>query len=141
MSVKIILSKASEPTEKRELILNDEIISVGRDPSSVLPLPGTQISKSHARIERQGSDYFIVDLNSTNCTYVNGEKLTPASQHQLHRGDKVSIADYELEISQLGTAMSPTALPDPQPLSDAGNGYSAIPTDVSGQSSADSDLF
>jgi pSer/pThr/pTyr-binding forkhead associated (FHA) protein len=136
MSVKIILSKASEPAEKRELLLNDDIISVGRDPTNVLPLPGTQISKFHARIERQGSDYFIVDLNSTNCTFVNGEKLTPASQHQLHQGDKVSIADYELGISQFGTVASPAAPPGHEPLPDSRNSFSSIPTDDGPPSSA-----
>jgi pSer/pThr/pTyr-binding forkhead associated (FHA) protein len=135
MSVKIILSKTSEPAERRELSFSEETVSLGRDPSNAIPLPGTQTSKHHARIERHGPNYYIVDLNSTNCTFLNGEKLAPASQHQLHRGDKVSIADYELEISQLGTATSPTPLPDQQPLPDSRNAFLSIATDGNGQSS------
>ena len=136
MSVKIILSRFSDPPERRELSFNEETVSLGRDPSNAIPLPGTQISKHHARIERQGSNYYIVDLNSTNFTFVNGEKLTPASQHQLHRGDKVSIAEYELEISELGTSTSTATLTRQQPVPDSRNAFSSTVIDGNQPSSA-----
>jgi pSer/pThr/pTyr-binding forkhead associated (FHA) protein len=106
MSVKVILSRSSDPPEKREFIFGEEPISLGRDPSNLIPLPGTQVSKHHARIEKHGDDYAVVDLNSTNCTYVNQEKVAPETPRVLRQGDKIGIADYELEVSQIGTFTS-----------------------------------
>src|SRR5512147_392337 len=98
MSVKIILSRTGEPAERRELLFTEEVISIGRDPSNMLALAGTQVSKAHARIERQGSTYYLVDLNSTNFTYVNGERLPAGKQYPLHQGETFSIAEYELQF-------------------------------------------
>ncbi len=112
MSVKVILSRTNEPSEKRELVFDEETISIGREPSNLLPLAGTQVSKLHARIERRGSDYCIVDLNSTNGAFVNGEKLTPGKDRALHQGDRVSISDYELQFFPIDTSAPPPAIPD-----------------------------
>jgi len=109
MSVKIILSRTTEPAEKRELLFDGDTISIGREPSNTLPLQGTQVSKAHARIERQRSEYFIVDLDSTNSTYINGEKLIPGKQAPLHHGDRVSISDYDLQFFSMDPLSSPPA--------------------------------
>ena len=117
MSVKIILTKNSEPMEKRELVFGKETISVGREPSSSLPLTGTKVSKAHARIELQGAEYVIVDLNSTNSTYVNGERLLPGKPTPLHSGDRVNIADYDLQffpdLNAESTLQDPPERPEP----------------------------
>lgn len=106
MSVKIILSRTSEPAERRELVFDEETISLGREPSSVLPLPGSQVSKLHAQIEREGPQYYITDLNSTNSTYLNGERLVAGRKHALSEGDKIAISDYELEVFPISTLPS-----------------------------------
>ena len=117
MSVKIILTKNSDPMEKRELVFGEELISVGREPSNSLPLKGTKVSKSHARIELQGAEYVIVDLNSTNSTYVNGERLLPGNPTPLHSGDRVNIADYDLQffpdLNAESTLQDPPERPEP----------------------------
>src|SRR5512146_2198118 len=109
MSVKIILSKTGEPAEKHEFVFDEETISLGREPSNLLSLPGSQVSKLHAQIARQGSEYYITDLNSTNSTYLNGKRLITGQQHILSRGDKISISDYELEVIPASTITSPPA--------------------------------
>jgi serine protease Do len=49
---------------------------VGRDPRSDVVIKSETISKSHLKIIPKGDQFFLVDLGSTNGTYVNGEKIT-----------------------------------------------------------------
>lgn len=51
-------------------------IIVGRDPRSDVVIKSETVSKSHLKIIPKGDQFFIVDLGSTNGTYVNGEKIT-----------------------------------------------------------------
>lgn len=45
--------------------------------SSDFCIDSAVISRVHARITEELGDYFIEDLNSTNGTFLNGEKLEP----------------------------------------------------------------
>jgi hypothetical protein len=47
------------------------------------------ISRKHARLIMEGGNYFIEDLDSTNFTFVNKQKLAPKTRHQLNDGDEV----------------------------------------------------
>lgn len=51
-------------------------IIVGRDPRSDVVIKNETVSKSHLKIIPKGDQFFLVDLGSTNGTYVNGEKIT-----------------------------------------------------------------
>jgi pSer/pThr/pTyr-binding forkhead associated (FHA) protein len=58
---------------------------IGRAPSNELALADDRASRTHAQIVRDGWDYVIEDLNSTNGILVNGAKvgravLSPGSQ-------------------------------------------------------------
>ncbi len=49
---------------------------VGRDPKSDVVIKSETVSKNHLKIIPKGDQFFLVDLGSTNGTYVNGEKIT-----------------------------------------------------------------
>lgn len=51
-------------------------IIVGRDPRSDVVINSETISKSHLKITPQEDQFLLVDLGSTNGTYVNKEKIT-----------------------------------------------------------------
>lgn len=59
------------------------------------------ISRLHCCIDDSKEGYYIEDMNSTNGTFVNGERLMPNNRHVLNNGDKVRLATYvyEVEIS------------------------------------------
>ncbi|WP_313578726.1 DUF6382 domain-containing protein [Lacrimispora sp.] len=57
-------------------------------------LTGEAISRIHARIDREGEEYRISDLNSTNGTAVNGRVLETNETVSLKIGDEVFIANY-----------------------------------------------
>lgn len=54
------------------------------------------VSRRHARIFAQGNQLFIEDLNSTNYTYVNQQKLTPGQPHPLKDGDEIRLGKVRL---------------------------------------------
>jgi two-component system cell cycle response regulator len=68
---------------------------LGRGSDSTLILPNDSVSRRHARVESRGDAYFIVDLASTNGTYVNDE---PVTDHPLRRGDQIKIGDTILKF-------------------------------------------
>ena len=108
MSVRIRLTKGSDSKPEKEIIFDQDVVSIGRDAGNTLHLPGTLVSKKHARIEGDGQSYRVMDLRSTNSTFLNDEKLIPERPHDLHLGDRVRIGEYVLEI--LGFAHTPAKL-------------------------------
>ena len=58
----------------------------------------TSISRTHAKILAKNGTFFLVDNNSTNYTYVNGNKVAANQEFKLNSGDKIKLADEEFEI-------------------------------------------
>lgn len=58
-------------------------------------LPERTVSRIHARIEREGEDYYLEDLNSTNGTYLNGERLEYRQKARLAFGDRILFGNVE----------------------------------------------
>lgn len=55
------------------------------------------ISRVHARFNKEGDTYYIEDLNSTNGTFLNDEKLRPHENNKIISGDIIKLADLEFE--------------------------------------------
>lgn len=56
------------------------------------------ISRVHAKIKVRAGRCYIADLGSTNCTYVNGAKLSPNQEVILSKGDHIKVSDEEFEF-------------------------------------------
>ncbi len=56
------------------------------------------ISRVHAKIKVRAGRCYIADLGSTNCTYVNGTKLSPNQEVILSKGDTIKVSDEEFEF-------------------------------------------
>jgi len=66
---------------------------LGRLDTNDIPVKDGKASREHAKIYKQGEQYAIVDLNSSNGTYVNGEKIT---KRILKSGDEIEIGTVRL---------------------------------------------
>jgi two-component system, cell cycle response regulator len=78
----------SGPRLGHRMVLGDTPVDVGRGSSAGLILDADSVSRRHARIERMGGGHKIVDLGSTNGTYVNGVKV---KEQLLKDGDRIGI--------------------------------------------------
>lgn len=58
----------------------------------------SSVSRTHAKIKVRSDKCYICDLGSTNCTYVNGSRLSPNQEVELKKGDKIKISDEEFEM-------------------------------------------
>lgn len=68
--------------------LDGDVVSIGRDKSNAIQLHDTEISRRHAEFRRQGTSGSLVDVGSSNGTFVNGHKVTDAA---LASGDHVQL--------------------------------------------------
>lgn len=70
------------------------MLTIGRDGSNDIIIDHPLASRRHARLESDEIGHFVRDLDSTNGTYVNGERI--AATHQLRNQDKIWVADTEI---------------------------------------------
>lgn len=85
-------------------ILTDEVISInkpvfriGKENSYVdyFVMNNNAVSRSHADIITRGNNYFVVDLNSKNHTYINNQMLLVKCETQIFDGDILKLANEE----------------------------------------------
>ncbi len=94
--------------------LDKDRMTIGRGPDCDIILPDRVVSRRHACIERRDGNYFIVDDQSKNGTFVNGEPVL--QPRLLIDGDEIQIAlRFRLTFVDAG-ATAPLSLEDPQPV-------------------------
>lgn len=61
-------------------------------------IQGRGVSRIHATIECERDTYYIRDLNSTNGTEWNGERLSPQIPQELQEGDSILIGTHKYQF-------------------------------------------
>ena len=79
----------------REWTLDRDRLVIGRLTGSEIEVDDPGASRRHAEIRRQGDEYLVVDLGSTNGTLVNDSPITEAT---LEDGDRITIGRTVLEF-------------------------------------------
>jgi hypothetical protein len=74
-------------------------LTIGRGEQSDIPLADPGVSRSHARVVREGDDFIVEDLRSTNGTEVNGQ---PIRRRRLANGDMLKLASSTLQFRREG---------------------------------------
>lgn len=83
----LVLEEGLEETHR--WLIEEELTTIGRWPDNDIVLPDRLVSRHHAQIRRVGTQFLLADLDSTNGTYVNGERVT---EYPLQDGDSIQIA-------------------------------------------------
>jgi pilus assembly protein CpaF len=84
--------------EQRRMVFNKPEVTIGRVQGNDIVLPKGNVSKRHARIVLKDGKFIIVDLKSTNGTYVNGRKIT--SPLVVKDSDKIYIGDFIVGVDE-----------------------------------------
>lgn len=84
---------------------------IGRRAGNDLVLADHGASREHARLDRENTEWRLVDLGAANGTYLNGRRLAPGSPEPLRAGDEIRISHatlYFFEKRPVTTAVSVT---------------------------------
>lgn len=85
-------------SDEREFILDERDIAIGRSPSCDIALSGDQLaSRRHALLRFKSGHYTIVDLGSSNGTYINDREIR--EETTLQDGDFIKIGGHEILFS------------------------------------------
>ena len=89
----LVVIYAPSPTDLgRRYVLGLPIVSIGRGRDNDIVLPSDCVSRRHARLEQKPDGLYLLDLESTNGTFVN-EEPNRIRERRLRRGDQFSIGD------------------------------------------------
>jgi FHA domain/Transcriptional regulatory protein, C terminal len=80
--------------EPHDFPLQEDVATLGRDRECDVVLDYDYVSRRHARVERIGEEYAVVDWESTNGTFVNGQRV--AGRQPLAPGDHIDIGDITI---------------------------------------------
>ncbi len=104
------VSASQEPPAVLQRVRTGEMITLGKD-EFILGKDAGQvdycisnngtISRVHARIIRKNKQYFIMDENSLNHTYVNERPVAPAQEYPLMNHSSIRLSDEEFLFTVL----------------------------------------
>ena len=78
---------------EKNIVLSSEAFLIGSQREDVDGyITNETVSRMHARITKEGDAYYLEDLNSTNGTYLNGERLSYREKVKIQKNDKISFA-------------------------------------------------
>jgi pSer/pThr/pTyr-binding forkhead associated (FHA) protein len=78
-------------------ILPGNIKTIGRSTGANFIVDAALVSRLHCRLTAGAAELEVVDLESTNGTFVNGQR---ASRAVLKAGDKLGVGRVELTVSK-----------------------------------------
>jgi hypothetical protein len=99
----------TDPTG-REHSLTGDAITIGRAVENDIVITSKRVSREHARVRREGWRVMLEDMNSTNGTFLNDERvLSPAA---LHDGDRITIGDVTFVFHDPDITFRDTSFPE-----------------------------
>jgi transcriptional regulator with GAF, ATPase, and Fis domain len=96
-----------EEGTRTEVAYEQAPVRIGRSIDNEVRLAGKLVSRQHCRIERDDSDWYVVDLESANGTLLNGERVARAL---LSSGDELVLSGTRLLV-QIESAPATQAPP------------------------------
>ncbi len=111
MATNFRLLVRSGPTAGQTLNLEKSELFVGRENNNDIVINDSEVSRRHARLFFTDGNYFIEDLNSTNGTSVNGQRISGA--YQLHPGELIMLGESITMVYEFFQPVPGVAIADP----------------------------
>jgi pSer/pThr/pTyr-binding forkhead associated (FHA) protein len=90
--------------------LQTDRTTIGRIEDNTFQIADPSVSSHHCEVHLRGSDIVIRDLNSTNGTFINGNKIEESA---LKPGQILRLGQVELKLEAEGAASTGAALTSP----------------------------
>jgi len=84
-----------DPVAAEYALLKDEVL-IGRGEDNDVVIPHPSVSRAHARLVRRDRHYELVDLNSTNGSFVEGRKVQGAAL--VNDGSELKLGDLRFVL-------------------------------------------
>src|SRR5690349_15473372 len=107
--VKLVLLSAGMAGRSHELKVDKT--TIGRLEDNTFQIPEPSVSSHHCEVLLNGNEVVIKDLNSTNGTFINGDKI---SESPLKPGQVLRLGQIELRLENDSTPAA-GATPAPSP--------------------------
>ena len=80
-------------------VLEERTAVLGRSKECDVQVPDANVSRRHAELHEEGGSWWLVDLDSTNGTELNGKRVQRA---KLSDGDRIGLGELELVFAREG---------------------------------------
>ncbi|MDS1029867.1 DUF3662 and FHA domain-containing protein [Bacillota bacterium LX-D] len=94
---KLVLRVLNGPNEGKLFCLRRDRMTIGRKVFNDILINDNSVSREHAHIDYISGSYILTDLDSTNGTYLNGQKIIKS---KLLLGDKIMVGKTELLVEE-----------------------------------------
>lgn len=98
----------TDPTG-REHPLTDDVTTIGRAVENEIVITSKRVSREHVHLRREGWRVLLEDQNSTNGTFLNGERVL--APRELRDGDQIQVGDVILTFHDPNITFRETPLP------------------------------
>ena len=86
---------------KETAVPHSAAVTIGRLPDNTIVIDNSAVSSRHVRIAREGPQFVVEDLESTNGTFVNGDKIT---KRALRHGDTILVGKHKIFFDRMSEA-------------------------------------
>jgi len=99
----------TDPTG-REHLLSGETITIGRAVENDIVITSKRVSRTHAQVQRKGGEVILQDLDSTNGTFLNDERVLAPTP--LHDSDRIAVGDVTFVFHDPDVTTAETPFPE-----------------------------
>jgi pSer/pThr/pTyr-binding forkhead associated (FHA) protein len=101
--ISLTIASADQPPQVRHF--KQPEITIGRDPACECPLDEETVSTRHARLSYHHGQWWLEDLDSTNGTLLNQERLSTPTV--VISGDEIGCGNARLTVTLSGDMLMP----------------------------------
>jgi hypothetical protein len=76
------------------------VVRIGRARDNDAVITSQRVSRYHAQLRWVESSWLVYDLDSTNGTYLNGQRVLPSQPRPLEPGTVLRVGDHDLRVAR-----------------------------------------
>lgn len=112
--MKLLFKLTGPDTVIDQIIVTRQGLRIGRTKDNSLALENREISRQHARIVWRSEDdkYYVEDLNSSNGSWLNDNRLPPREPRELRPGDVIRMGPFLLTFIRFILPVAEAPVPE-----------------------------